>query len=195
MLGADLPGAPEPVGVPAPQVVARGQEVARAFAQRPVGCARSDSRSSPARRRRSALPSTRSSGANATPSKIDVGPARQLEPCRQGGLRARLMAMLDGDEAAHRQRARGDGEGVAERAVGVGEAVERARCSLSRAVDDVAVAGQGVERDDHARARAVAERRRLDAHAGSAPPAIDRKSGGATHGMVPRRSVASTSVA
>ena len=106
-----------------------------------------------------------------------------------------MTDMLQVNVAPHRNETGGNGERVAERAVGVGKAEEEvAVLVVRRAADDVPVASQHVERMHRVVDESVPERRGLDADAGDARRrAVIDLSCGTTAGMAPCASVASAS--
>ena len=169
VLRADVLRAPEPVGVPAPQVIAGAQKVGRALADRPV-----------IEVQVRVIAGVRGGVGKAAEREVELvrrerGAVQKIEPAfgavpgdvGKAGLGAAVTNMLERHIRLDRGERGGDRERVAQRPVRIRKAVEEvAVLVVGRAGDDPAVAGQHVERDDRVVDETAPERRRLDAHAG-----------------------------
>ena len=177
VLCADVLRAPEPVGVPPPQVIVHAHEIAGAIADRAVidllegvvaqvrGCLDEGPAHDVelARREHHAVEKR---GVARGGDRRDVGEARR---------RIGIALMLDMDIRFDRHRPLRDLERVAQRPVRIGEAVEEvAMRVVARAGEDPPVAGEHFERGDGVVDEAVPERRRFDAHTGKRTAERDR---------------------
>ena len=180
LLRADVLRAPEPVGVPAPQVVAGRQPVGAALVQRAVV----DALEGVVARRRCLVDEARDVQHQVAGAEHDpVDEVRRRVAGRVASLRERgeerhrivERAVLDAHEGFDRQRARLQPQRVAERAVRVRKAEEqRAVLVVGAGGDDLAPGQQHLELEQRVVHEAVAERGRLDAHAGGRAADRDR---------------------
>ena len=161
--------APEPVGVPAPDVVAHRQVVLALFADRAVVDALVG-----------VIAGVRRGGGEAPERQVHLARREYCAVDEVGVLRAQARAELGEKEARvaerrvpemhvrlHRYRARLHAQRIAERAVGVGKAEKQIGVLVGRgAGDHASVAEDDVELEHRVVHEAIAVRGRLDADAG-----------------------------
>ena len=185
LLRTERPRAPEPVGVPPPQVVVDGQDVPLALLQRPV----EDLLSGVVARMRLSHNEVRPAaerqvdlvvGEHDAVEEVDrlAVPGAGAHDLADGVLRVEQGPepdVLQGDERVHGFELDGEAQRIPQRAVGVGERAEQVLVLAVRASDDdLTVAGEDLRLEDRLVRQAGAERRRLDAQAGDGAAQRDR---------------------